>query len=57
MCKLSFTHLVNENSSILSLMFLFSYIFSTKCVCHLLSRSILCRFNTFIDVSQYIEKN
>jgi hypothetical protein len=28
MCKLSFIHLVNENSSILSLMLLFSSIFS-----------------------------
>jgi hypothetical protein len=28
MCKLSFIHLVNDNSSILSLLLLFSYIFS-----------------------------
>jgi hypothetical protein len=47
MCKLSFIHLVNENSSILSLMFLFSHIFSANCVCHFLARSFLCRFNTF----------
>jgi hypothetical protein len=29
MCKLSFIHLVNDNSSILSLLLLFSHIFST----------------------------
>jgi hypothetical protein len=47
MCKLSFIHLVNENSSILSLLLLFSHIFSANCVCHLLARSIMCRFNKF----------
>ena len=47
MCKLSFIHLVNENSSILSLMLLFSHIFSTNCVYHFLARYIMSRFNTF----------
>jgi len=39
--------LVNENYSILSLLFLFSHIFSINCVCHLLARYFLWRFNTF----------
>jgi len=47
MCKLSFIHLVNENSSILSLLLIFSHIFSANCVRHLLARSIMCKFNTF----------
>jgi hypothetical protein len=55
MCKLSFIHLVNENSSILSLMLLFSHIFSANCVCHLLARSIMCRFNTFTNEYPILE--
>jgi hypothetical protein len=47
MCKLSFIHLANENSSIVSLILLFSHILCVNYVCHLLDRSTLCRFNTF----------
>jgi hypothetical protein len=53
MCKLSFIHLVNENSSILSLLLFFSHIFFANCVCHLLARYFLCEFKNLMYQVNY----